>query len=71
MAYTITIQRKVGTNAYDSLIVLATKYKGIFTMHLGKIVRMFQDNGSYLSCEFRYDEDVTRAYIEYDLSKGE
>ena len=71
MKYTITIQRKTGTNMFDSLMVLVTEDYEDYRNAITNLREMFMQNKSYLTSSELHDEHVTRCFIEYDLSKGE
>lgn len=71
MKYTITIQRKTGTNAYDSLMVLASNNFNEYLAACTSLTKMFKRNKSFIRRETLQDEGVLRSFIEYDLSKGE
>lgn len=71
MTYTIHLQRKTGTNSVDSIMVLCTHNQSTFTSQLGQLQVMFAVNNTLVSVHTLKEPDVIRAYIEYDLSKGE
>lgn len=71
MKYTITIQRKTGTNAYDSLMVLITTNCNEYVTAFNSLTKTFKRNKSLIRREILLDEDVIRTFIEYDLTKGE
>ena len=71
MKYTITIQRKTGTNIFESLMVLVTEDNNQFISAFESLRKMFMVNKTYLTSSIHNGIDITRCFIEYDLSKGE
>lgn len=71
MKYTITIQRKTGTNIFESLMVLVTEDNNQFINAIENLRKMFMVNKTYLTSSIHNGEHATRCFIEYDLSKGE
>ena len=71
MKYTITLQRKTGTNIFESLMVLVTEDNTQFINAIENLRKMFMANKSYLTSSIHNGETITRCFIEYDLSKGE
>lgn len=70
MKYTITIQRKIGKNTFDSLLVLITEYYNEYLNAQNNLIMMFKHNTTFIkSDEFKY-EDITHLYIEYSF-KGQ
>ena len=67
MKYTITIQRKTGTNAYDSLMVLITLNRNEYVTAFNSLTKIFKRNKTLIRREILQDEDVIRAFIEYEF----
>lgn len=71
MKYTITLQRKTGTNLFESLMVLVTEDNSQFVNAIESLRNMLRANKTYLTSSIHNGEYATRCFIEYDLSKGE
>ena len=70
MKYTITIQRMTGTNAFESLMVLVTENWEDYIDAMFNLREMFMRNRTYLNTSEHRDDNITRCFIEYDLSRG-
>lgn len=71
MKFTITLQRKTGANVFESMMVLVTEDYGYYCESVINLRKLFIQSNTYLAASEHKGEDVTRGFIEYDLSKGE
>ena len=71
MKYTLTIQRKVGTNTYDSVLILITEDYGKLKLALSDVQGIFIQNHTYITTTTRRNEYSIDVAVEYDLTKGE
>ncbi len=67
MKYTITIRRRTNPNVYDSLMVFISENFKEYDAAFKSLTRMFTRNKTLICKEILQDEDVIRAFIEYEF----
>lgn len=69
MKYTITLQRKIGKNTFDSLLVLITENQTECFDAIKTLTLMFETNKTFVSSSMEKHEDVTHYFLTYDFQK--
>lgn len=69
MKYTIDIQRVVGTNVVDDLLVLITEDQNEYLNASFDLIKMFQTNKTFVKSERYKNDDIQRLYIIYDFNR--
>lgn len=66
MKYTITLRRRIVPNVYDSLMVLISENYNEYIAAFNSLCKIFKRNKTLICKEILQDEDVIRAFIEYE-----
>ena len=69
MKYTIDIQRVVGKNVVDDLLVLITEDYNEYLKAWQNLTLMFERNKTFVKSAEYKNEDVTRLYLTYDFQR--
>lgn len=70
MKFTIDIQRVVGLNVVDDLLVLITEDHDEYLKAWHDLTIMLERNKTFIKSQEFKNEDVTRLYLEYDFNRG-
>ena len=70
MKYTIDIQRVVGLNIVDDLLVLITEDRDEYLKAWQNLTLMFERNKTFVKSYQYENKDITRLYITYDFNRG-
>ena len=70
MKYTIDIQRVIGTNVVDDLLVLITEDYDEYSTAMINLINMFERNGTLVKTQQFKGDKCTRLYITYDFNRG-
>lgn len=69
MKYTIDIQRVVGKNVVDDLLVLITEDHNEYLKAWQNLTLMFEHNKTFVKSAEYKNEDITRLYLTYDFQR--
>lgn len=69
MKYTIDIQRVVGTNVIEDLLVLITEDQNEYYKAWHDLTIMFERNKTFIKSAEYKNEDITRLYLTYDFQR--
>ena len=69
MKYTIDIQRVIGTNVVDDLLVLITEDYDEYSTAMINLTNMFERNGTLVKTQHFKTEEFIRLYITYDFNR--